>query len=305
MTVDIVAIGEPLYEFNQQSDGRFLPGIGGDVSNVAIAASRLGARVAMVTKLGVDPFGDAIDEVWRNEGVDASAVGRSPAAQTGIYFVSHGQTGHTFRYYRSHSAASQLAEADIPEALVTGAKFLHVSGISQAISATARTAVERAIAIAREAGVRLSYDTNFRERLWTAGEARPTVAATAARAAVLKTSLEDAEALFGLRTPEDAAAHFLALGSAAVIVTLGAAGVLVATPGARSRIEGRRVAAVDATGAGDAFTGALLTELCHGREIEAAARFAVAAAALSTLGYGAVAALPDRAAVDRFLACDH
>ncbi len=305
MTVDIVAIGEPLYEFTQQPDGRFLPGIGGDVSNVAVAARRLGARVAMVTILGADPFGEAIGALWRKEGIDASAVGQSPDAQTGIYFVTHSGNRHVFHYYRRHSAASQLAEADLPEALIKEAKFLHVSGISQAISATACTAVERAIAIARGTGVRLSYDVNFRERLWSAAEAGPIIAATAAHASVLKTALDEAKALFGLGTPEDIAAHFLALGSAAVVVTLGASGVFVATPGLRKRIEGRRVAAVDATGAGDAFTGALLTELCRGREIEAAARFANAAAALSTLGYGALAALPDRAAVDRLLAGGH
>ncbi len=117
-----------------------------------------------------------------------------------------------------------------------------------------------------------------------------------------KTSIEDAEALTGLTDPAVIADHFLKLGAGAIIVTLGAKGAYVATRQRSAQIEGFKVAAVDATGAGDAFTGALLSELSRGEDLLAAARFANAAAALSTLGYGAVDPLPRRAAVDAFLA---
>src|SRR5262245_40218518 len=136
MNFDVVAIGEPLYELNQQPDGRFLPGFGGDTSNVVIAASRLGARTAYVSKLGQDPFGDAIAELWSNEGVDASHVTRHPTGPTGLYLVTHDERRHHFFYYRKHSAASLLTPADIPANFVGAAGFLHISGISQAISET-------------------------------------------------------------------------------------------------------------------------------------------------------------------------
>lgn len=301
MCADIVCIGEPLYELNQQPDGRFLPGFGGDTMNVAIAASRLGAKSAMVTKLGADPFGDAIERLLRDEQVDVSGVSRHDSAPTGLYLVTHGPGGHNFTYYRKGSAASFLDAVDIPGALLTGAMYLHVSGISQAIGTTALEAVDRAIAIARNAGVLLSYDTNLRTRLWPAERAWPVVERTARQAYFLKISLEDSKALLGLEDPARIAGHFLGLGCAIVVVTLGKAGVHLAGPGAADSIPGFPVDAVDATGAGDAFTGAFLAELSLGRDAAAAARFANAAAALSTLGYGAIKPLPTRDTVERFL----
>jgi 2-dehydro-3-deoxygluconokinase len=302
MQVNIVALGEPLYELNQQPDGRFLPGFGGDTSNVAIAASRLGSRTAYISKLGNDPFGDAIAALWQAEGVDQSAVTRHPTAQTGLYLVTHTGHGHQFSYYRKGSAASLLTAADIPDTLISNAKFLHVSGISQAISASAREAVSQAIQIAKRAGVRISYDTNLRTRLWPIADAKATIEPTAALSDLTKTSLEDAEALTGLVEPHAIANHFLKLGAASVIITLGAKGVYVATPEKQLNVPGYPVDAVDATGAGDAFTGALLSELGGGRDLFEAARFANAAAALSTRGYGAVDPLPRRKDVEEFLA---
>ena len=106
MKYDIVALGEPLYELNQQPDQRFLAGFGGDTSNVAIAASRLGAKCAYVTKIGSDAPGDAFMDLWAAEGVDTRGVSRSEFAPTGLYLVTHSAKGHAFSYYRKGSAAS-------------------------------------------------------------------------------------------------------------------------------------------------------------------------------------------------------
>jgi 2-dehydro-3-deoxygluconokinase len=302
MALDIVAIGEPLYELNRQRDGHFLRGFGGDTSNVAIAAARLGARTAYVSRIGRDMYGDALLELWEREGVDASAVIRDEEAPTGIYFVTHEGGGHQFTYRRKGSAASRMTARDVPEQVITQARYLHVSGISQAISGNAAAAVDHAIAIAIMAGAAISYDTNYRSKLWSADLARRAVERTAAHAAILKTSLEDAGELLQLRDPPEIARYFIGLGSKAVVVTLGADGVLVATTAGSALIPGFTVDAIDATGAGDAFTGALLAELARGKELLAACRFANAAAALSTLGYGAIAPLPRRADVVQFLA---
>ena len=301
MSVDVVTLGEPLYELNQQEDRRFLAGFGGDTMNVAVAARRLGTSAAMITKLGADPFGDEIEGLLRDEGVEVGAVTRHPTGPTGIYLVTHGKSGHSFSYYRKGSAASLMAASDVPEALIASAKYLHVSGISQAISDTALGAVDRAIELARGAGVPLSYDTNLRTRLWSVAAARPVVDRTARQARFLKTSLEDSEALLGLTDPARIAAHFLGLGCEIVVVTLGKAGVHLAQVSGQETIAGFPVQAVDATGAGDAFTGAFLAELIAGRSPAQAARFANAAAALSTLGYGAIQPLPRRADVEGFL----
>ncbi|MFT3988941.1 sugar kinase [Aestuariivirga sp.] len=300
-TIGIVALGEPLYELNQQADGRYLGGFGGDTSNVVIAARRLGANTAYVSRIGGDIFGDALRGLWDQEGVDATAVKIDKDTPTGLYFVTHHPEGHRFTYRRKGSAASLMSVADVPDALIASAKILHVSGISQAISPSAAHAVDHAIAVAEAAGTLISFDTNFRPALWDAETARPAIERAAVHAAILKTSIDDSRALFGDGDPHAIAARFLKLGAKEVLVTLGPDGVLVAD-GARAQIlKGHRVAAVDATGAGDAFTGALLAEVCRGSSIAEAVPFANAAAALSTLGYGAIAPLPKRADVERFL----
>lgn len=299
---DVVSLGEPLYELNRQPDGNWLSGFGGDTLNVAIAAARLGCRTAYVTRLGDDVFAADLRGLMQREAVDAAAVAEDKDAPTGLYFVTHGPAGHVFTYRRAGSAASRMTPSDLDPALIASARFLHVSGISQAISDSAAETVAAAIAMARRAGVGVSYDTNFRPRLWTAAKARPVVEAATAQADILKTSLEDADALFGLTDPAAIGRHVLGLGARAAVVTLGKGGAAIVTADGVQRLAGRRVAAVDATGAGDAFTGALLSRLCRGETLALSARFANAAAALSTLGYGATAPLPRRADVEAALA---
>ncbi len=300
----IICLGEPLLEFNQQPDGRYLPGHGGDTSNCAIAAARQGADVAYVTRIGNDAFGDSFMDLWRSEGVDTRAVDRDPVAHTGIYFVSHGPDGHRFSYLRAGSAASRMTPAHIPDALIAGARILHVSGISQAISPSAADAVFHAIAVARAAGVQVSYDTNLRPALWPLERARAITHAGMALCDIALPGLDDARQLCGHDDPDAIADFYLALGAGVVALTLGADGTLVATTQERRRIGGRRVTPVDATAAGDTFDGAFLAELVRGVDPFTAARYANAAAALSTQGYGAVAPMPHRTEVEAFLAGD-
>lgn len=299
--IDIVALGEPMIELNQQPDGRYLQDFGGDTSNAAIVAARLGAKVRYLTLLGEDWMGDALISLWQREGVDAHCVRRHPTAPTGVYFVTHGSKGHAFTYLRAGSAASRMTPADVPKAALSGARFLHVSAIGQAISATARETVSHAIAIAREEGAQLSYDTNLRLRLWPLEEARPVVAETARGAQLLKTSIEDAHALTGLESEDAVADHYLGEGASVVVVTLGSKGLLAATTSRRERFAPHRVNAVDATGAGDACAGAMLACLCRGSDPFEAARFANAAAALATTDYGAIKPVIRRADVERLL----
>ena len=301
MTYDVLCIGEPLYEFSQQADGRFTPGFGGDTSNVAVAAARLGSRTAYVTLIGADMFGDALMALWQREGVDTTHVRRLDGAPTGLYFITHGPSGHSFTYRRAGSAATQLTPGHISPEMIASAKFLHVSAISQAISSSAADAVSHAIELAKSEGTRVSYDTNLRLRLWPLERARAAIEATARSADILKTSMDDAETLTGLTNPEAIADHFSRLGSRTVIVTMGTAGAFVSSDRIRQAIAAFPANAVDASGAGDAFTGALLSEFAAGRDFVDACRFAAAAAAISTTGYGAIAPLPHRPAVEALL----
>ncbi len=152
MQPDIICLGEPMLEFNEQTDGRYLKGHGGDTSNAAIAAARQNASVGYLTQLGQDAFGTEFLELWQSEGVDTCHVRRRGDARTGIYFVSHDERGHSFTYMRKGSAASLMSPADLPQEYISGARILHVSGISQAISATAADTVFAAMDICRQAG---------------------------------------------------------------------------------------------------------------------------------------------------------
>ncbi|MCS6879056.1 MAG: sugar kinase [Geminicoccaceae bacterium] len=303
MSLDLLCLGEPLVELNQARPGEpwVLLGHGGDTANVAVAAARLGLRVGYLTRIGTDAFGESFLELWRREGVDHSAVIRDPAAPTGAYFVGHGPFGHSFSYLRFGSAASRLAPEDLPEAYVRDTRVLHASAISQAISTSACDAVFRAFEIVRGAGGLVSYDTNYRARLWPVPRARAIVREAAAMAHILLPALDDLRALLGLEDPDALLDRVLAWGPEIVAMTLGPRGALVATARRRERFPGHRVEAVDATGAGDAFDGAFLAEYLRTGDPFRAGRFANAAAALATTGFGAVAPLPTRARVEALL----
>ena len=300
---DLLAIGEALIELNQPSEGApFVQGFGGDTSNAMIAAARLGADAAYFTAVGADRFAQALTELWLNEGVDASRIVVNGGAHTGLYFVTHGADGHEFSYMRAGSAASRISEADLPDGRIRATKILHVSGISQAISSSAADAAFAAIDIARAAKRLVSYDPNFRLKLWPLRRARAVIHEAMRSCDIALPGLDDGQALTG-RSDADAIVDFyLRLGAPVVVLKLGKEGAIAATMRRRERIAGYSVAAVDATGAGDCFDGAFLAEYVERGNPFAAARFANVAAALSTLGYGAVAPLPRRLDVEAAIA---
>jgi len=299
VTVDVLGLGEPMVEFSQipGEPGRFLHGFGGDTMNAVIAAARQGARTGYVTRLGADEFGEQLLDLWRREGVDATGVTIDADAPTAVYFITHGPSGHLFSYRRAGSAASRLAPAGLPLELIARTRFLHVSGISQAISSSACDAVFAAIDHARSRGVRIAYDSNLRLKLWPLARARAIVQATIPLADFFLPSLDDVQALSGLSAPDAIFDWALRLGARHVALKLGPHGVLVGDASRRDHVAGFPVDVVDASGAGDCFAGALLARLAAGDPFLEAARYANAAAALTCTGFGAVAPLPRPEAV--------
>jgi 2-dehydro-3-deoxygluconokinase len=305
--IDILALGEPMVEFNQtgERDGRlFLQGFGGDTSNFAIAAARQGARVGYLSALGDDPHGAMLRALWRAEGIDDRDVKTDAEAFTAIYFVTHDAAGHHFHFFRKGSAASRMTPADLPRERIARAKLLHLSGISLAISDSACDTGLAAMALAREAGVAVSFDTNLRLKLWPLERARAVMAEAMRRCDLCLPSLDDISALTGQNDPDALVDHCLALGARIVALKLGADGALVASRDERHRIAPLPCKPVDATGAGDTFGGAFVARWLAGDGLREAGRYAAAAAALSTEGYGAVEPIPHadrvRAALDRF-----
>lgn len=304
-SLDILAIGEPLMEFaetERAGERLYLPGFGGDTANVAVAAARQGARVGYMTALGDDDFGRAFLDLWDREEIDRSRVIVRQGARTGIYFIGYGPEGHAFTYHRHDSAAARMSPAEMPLDLVAKSRLLHVSGISQAVSLSAADAVFAALAQARASATLVSYDTNLRPALWPLDRARAVIHAAIACADIARPGLDDARMLTGLTSPDEIADFYLGLGCRIVALTLGREGVLIATPDRRGRVPAPQVEAVDASGAGDAFGGAFLAEwLAHGDPFRAAV-YANAAAALKTLGQGAIAPIPHRPQVEAFMA---
>ncbi len=306
---DLVGLGEAMLEFNQTMPGQpqYLQGFGGDTSNATIAAARAGARTAYLTRLGADSFGDALIDLWQREGVATSAVERDANAPTGIYFVTHrgnGAAGHEFSYLRAGSAASHMTPTWLQDGggkIIEQSKILHLSGISLAISPEACDTAFAAMDLARAAGAQVSFDANFRPRLWPLARARACIAQAVSLCDIFLPSLDDMVTLTGLAEADAIIDWSHAQGAKTIVLKLGPDGALASDGQTRRRIAGRAVPMVDATGVGDCFCGNFLARIAAGEDLFDAAHFANAAAALAVQGYGAVAPLPTAAQVRAIL----
>jgi 2-dehydro-3-deoxygluconokinase len=300
MKTDILALGEPMVEFNQTGEGAgrmYLQGFGGDTSNAAIAAARQGASVGYISAVGDDVYGHMLRELWDREGVDHSEVRTDAQGFTAVYFVTHDASGHHFSFFRRGSAASRMTPAQLPAQRIAQARVLHLSGISAAISDSACDTCFAAVEIAKAAGVKVCFDTNLRLKLWPLPRARAVMREMIRQSDICLPSYDDVAAISGLKDADALLDWCRDLGAGVVALKLGAEGALLSDGKIRLRIPPHPCKVVDATGAGDTFGGALLARLVAGDELEAAGRYATVAAALSTEGYGAVEPIPTAARV--------
>lgn len=314
---DVVCLGELLIDFVPTVTGigladaeTFRKAAGGAPANVAVGLSRLGVSSAFMGMVGEDGFGHFLADTLARDGVDVAPLRFTKRASTALAFVSLAPDGdREFLFYRDPGADSLFAPEDVDEASIAGAKLLHYGSISM-IAEPARSATLHAIGLARAHGVRRSYDPNLREPLWPGREdARAGLLLGFEHAEIVKISEEEVRFLSG-RT--DAEAGVRALwhdGLALVTVTYGKHGCRWFTQDKSGAVPGFTVAAVDATGAGDAFMAGLLTGLLETRDpvlseasLDRICRFANAAGAIATTSRGAIPALPSRAALDRLLA---
>ena len=294
---DVVALGEAMVEFNQTLPGQaqYLQGFGGDTSNAVIAAARAGARSAYLTRVGGDSFGRALLQLWTQEGVNTAGVTTASASHTGIYFVTHGALGHEFSYRRAESAASRMTPhwlAGAPAEVIRRSQFLHLSGITLAISPGACDTAFEAMALARESGTRVSFDSNLRLKLWPLARAQACTLQAVSMCDIFMPSLEDMVTLTGLDDPDSIVDWSHAHGAPAVALKLGTEGALVSNGETRENLAARRVTVRDASGAGDCFCGNLLARMAKGDDLFRAAYYANVAAGLSVQGFGAVTPMP-------------
>ncbi len=308
---DLITFGETMVLFSPLSEGplqyvyHFEKRFAGAESNVAIATVRLGHSAGWISRLGDDDFGRYILCGLRGEGVDTSQVRLSAAQPTGVFFRSRGSVGggsETF-YYRHNSAASQLAPEDLDPAYFQGARVLHLTGITPALSADCRAATYRAIELARQAGLLISFDPNLRLKLWPVDEARRVLCDLASRVDIVLPGRSECAILYGTEDERKAAGAILAAGARLVVVKLGTEGAYIRTAGEELRVPAVPVGqVVDPIGAGDGFAAGFLVGQMEGRSLAESARLAVTIGAFATATAGDVEGYPSRARVEAYWA---
>ncbi len=302
----IVALGEvvsDIYRGDALSDVElgFVARPGGAPANVAVAAARLGSEAAFVGSVGDDLFGDFILRALESEGVETGGVSRQSApTRTSLAFVEIAPDGdREFTFYRSSPAADELlSEDDVTEDLLVGASFVNFGSIPL-IREPSRSATHRIARLARERGVPVAFDVNFREHLWEDREAaRAAVDPLLGLSTIIKLGDDELEPLLGTADADEAARMLLDRGVALVLVSRGPEGASYATRGFRGEVPTFDIGeVVDATGAGDAFLAATLVHLSGGRldeeeRVREATLRGCAAGALACTAYGAMSALP-------------
>jgi 2-dehydro-3-deoxygluconokinase len=312
---DLVALGEVMLRLaapppqRLEQTGSLEVQIGGAEANVAAACARLGLRTALISALPADhAWGDRTVREMMGHGVDCAGVLRRPGSRMGLYFLEYGAAPRPVRvlYDRKDSALSRLHPDEVDWGLVRGARLVHLSGVTAALGDNLRDVIRRALDVARAAGVPVSFDVNYRSRLWSAKEARDFLLEILPRLRYLFIGSDDAETVFELTgAPEEVLDGLRALApGAAIALTLGEAGSAVLGQGALVRPSRRyTVSVVDRLGAGDAYAAGFLWSVLVGRTLQQAVDAATALAALKCTIWGDVP-LVTRAELDELLASD-
>jgi 2-dehydro-3-deoxygluconokinase len=314
-TVDVVTFGEPLGllladdSLPLRRARAFRRTVAGAELNTAVGLARLGHRCALAARVGDDPFGDDVRATLAAESVAARPLLVDDGAATGL--ITRDRSGHRrvrVVYHRVGSAGSRLSAADLDALPIEAARVLHVTGITPALSATALAATRAAIVRAQAAGVAISFDPNFRARLWSRADAAPELRELAAQARIVLASEDEARWLAGLEEARGAGASaqlpevaewFHARGAELVAIKRGAAGAWVSDGTTATAIASVPVgAAVDPVGAGDAFDAGFLSGWLDGRGAVDAARRGAACGAACVQVAGDLDGLPTRAELD-------
>jgi fructokinase len=316
---EVISLGEALIDFVSLESGvdliespGFLKAPGGAPGNVACGLAKLGVSAAFIGKVGEDPFGHFLEQTFSNAGVDTSPMLFSTEARTGLAFVSLTRTGERdFVFYRNPSADMLLRPEEIDEAIIASGKVFHFGSITRIVEPS-KSATLRALQIAKENGLLVSYDPNLRESLWdTLDHARREIIAGLDDADIVKVSEEELELITGHKGIEGGAAELLDGGIKLVAVTRGARGCYYANPRAAGMLDGFEVQVVDTTGCGDGFVAGMLVKVLEsgvppdeiGAEgLREAFTYANAVGALTATTKGAIPALPGAEAVEGFLA---
>jgi 2-dehydro-3-deoxygluconokinase len=286
----MVRLAAPLGE-SLESASRFVVHVAGAEANVAVTLARMGFASGWISKLPDMPLGRRIAAELRRHGVDVSAVIWTAEGRAGLYFVEHAPPprGVTVHYDRAGSAFSTITPDEIDWTYARSAKWLHLTGITPALSEACAQASARLAREAKAAGTRLSFDVNFRRKLWTAERAQTVLDPLVQGADILIAAQEDARDVFRLEgEPPDLAVNLRGrCRAAAVVVTAGAAGAYLADATGVHYEAAVSGGEVDPIGRGDAFAAGVLWGALEGN-LAAGLRYGAALAALSQTYWGDV-----------------
>ncbi|MBA2777040.1 MAG: carbohydrate kinase [Chloroflexia bacterium] len=279
---------------------------GGAPMNAAVALARLRMAASFCGVVGDDPFGQRLRALLEHEGVDCSALRATSEAPTSLAYAWRNERGDG-QFQLMRLADKLLSGDDVGNAGIAGAGAMLVGSVALAASPS-REAIYDAIELAREHDIPVMFDVNVRPPLW--GSQSQLYAAcepVLQHATLLKLSLDDARCLWGAETLAEAISHAGGHDPWLTVVTDGSRGLVVKQRGLEAIREFPVVAveAVDPTGAGDAFTAALVTRMARSGWVlpsDEDIRFAMAAGALATTRQGALTALPRLIELERFLA---
>lgn len=315
--VEVVTLGECLMAFVAVRHGSladatvFERHVAGAEANVAVGLVRLGHRTAYIGRVGADGFGSAIVRALRGEGVEVRHVATDDAP-TAVMFRERRVLGAMdVAYHRAGSAGSRLGTADVDRAVeqgaFEGARWLHLTGITAAISTSAREALIRARDLASVRGLTISLDVNLRRRLWSDDVAGPALRAIATGVDVVFGSPDELAVLAGVDPSTDLSATaeaILDLGPRTVVAKLGPDGALAVEAGGVSIPSPAMPVpqVVDPIGAGDAFCAGFIAGRLDGVDLPTTLRMANACGALAVAALGDQAGSPDRVELGRLLA---
>lgn len=299
--VDLLTFGEAMVSL--RAAGPLATGaalsmhLAGAESNVAVGVARLGHRAAWVGRVSTDEFGEYVLRHLRAEGVGVDGVTRDAERQTGLMFLEQRSADLTrVQYYRAGSAGSALRVDDLRAPLAAGARMLHLTGITPALSDSAREATEWAAKTAAAAGIPVCLDVNYRARLWSREAARAVLTPLAAYASTVVASADELDLVGEPGADESTTvAELFGRGVTTVLVKLGADGARAHTPTGVAHAGVLPVTAVDTVGAGDAFTAGYLSGWFDGLDLPDRLRRAATVAAFAVSTRGDCEGLPRRA----------
>jgi 2-dehydro-3-deoxygluconokinase len=276
--LDVVTIGEAMVLFIAGQSGAlaqvqsFKRASAGAELNVAVGLARLGLRVGYISRVGRDSFGEYLLAFMDAQGIDRRQVAIDPAHPTGFMLKSLASDGADpqIEYFRAGSAASHMSTLDNPAAYCAGARHLHLTGISLALSRSTRELVFEMAAQARAQGRSLSFDPNLRPRLWPSQQAMvECLNQMACQADLVLPGLAEGQLLSGRQDPQGIADFFLQRGVKQVIVKLGVQGAYFASQASSGSAPGLPVArVVDTVGAGDGFAVGAISALLEGLTLQ-------------------------------------